>query len=101
MLVKKILKKMGYLLLTVIIVFVLATALVVHFYPSFGKKPSGTYLEKIATSPQHNGETFKNKAKVKESFTWTEYGAMISKMLKGNPNNKPPKPLPFEKWSEE
>ncbi len=98
---KRILKKMLYITIGIILLLTIATIIFVNHYPSFGGKPTGKRLEQMLSSPNNVEGKFTNIYPVKKDYGWEFSKKMIKKQLKGNPNRKPSNPLPFIKWSKE
>lgn len=96
---KKLIKRMFYALLFLVVTLVVTTVLLVNHYPAFGGKPEGKSLERIRSSPHHTGKKFTNLNPTKETFGPSDYAVLFSKIRKGNTNRTPKMPLPFKKWS--
>lgn len=98
---KRILKKMLYIITGTILILTIIVVAVVNHYASFGGKPTGYRLERMLNSPNNNEGVFSNLSPVNKDYGWEFTKKMIKKQLKGNPHRKPIKSLPFIKWSKE
>lgn len=98
---KRILKKMRYIITGIILILTLVVVAVVNHYPSFGGKPTGDRLIRMRNSPNNNDGIFNNLNPVNKEYGWEFTKKMLKKQLRANPQRKPTKSLPFIKWNKE
>ncbi len=98
---KKILKRIGYAILLILLVLTVATIWFVNFHPEFGGTPSDETITRMRATPHFVNNRFTNIHRVKEEFSWFDYKKMSTAMMKGNPRRVPPHPLPITTWTKE
>ena len=82
---RRILKKLLYVLLTIILIFSLSLTLFVNFHPVFGDSPSDETVSRMMQTPNYIDGRFTNLNSIKETFGWSDYKKMFAKRFRGNP----------------
>lgn len=98
---KRILKKMVYIILGIVLLLTLITVVVINFHPAFGAKSTGARWVKMQNSPNHKEGIFKNLNPVNIDYSWDLTKKIIRKQVKGNPNKVPKEQFPFRKWTKD
>jgi L-ascorbate metabolism protein UlaG (beta-lactamase superfamily) len=91
---KQILKMIGLIIGSLVVLIVVAGVLFLNFSPEFGGKASDEQLEQYAKSANFKIDKFVNKEEVKLSFTAGQYVEMIFKFFGTQPNAVPDKSIP-------
>lgn len=99
---KKFLFRFLKVLLIVLLLLVAAIAIFINFSPAFGADPSGESLEKIAASPNFDGEKFVNMVETKVDTRDPQASQSMAKafgqMLMPQEGKNPTEPLPSVKF---
>ncbi len=91
---KRILKMIGLIIFTFVVLLVVVGVLFLNFSPEFGGKASDAKLEQYSKSDNFKIDKFVNKEEVKLSFTAGQYVEMIFKFFRTQPNTIPDKSIP-------
>lgn len=91
---KQILKMIGLIIGSLVVLIVVAGVLFLNFSPEFGGKASDEQLEQYGKSANFKIDKFVNKEEVKLSFTAGQYVEMIFKFFGTQPKAVPDKSIP-------
>lgn len=91
---KRILKMIGLIIGSILVLIIVVGVLFVNFSPEFGGKATGEKLEIYSKSANYKIDKFVNKEEVKLSFTTGQYVEMIFKFFGSQPNTIPDKSIP-------
>ncbi|MCX2477601.1 MBL fold metallo-hydrolase [Pedobacter sp. MC2016-15] len=83
-----------YICLALILFSALIIILILNI-PAFGRLPSGARLEKIKLLPVYHDGAIKNFVDTPDLPAGVTYWDVLKAMIQGNPNKRPPAPLPF------
>lgn len=90
---------MLYIFLAFVVIVLTGVVVFVNYHPAFGGRPEGQRLARMQQAPNYKEEHFTNLSPTKTTFDWKEYAEMFQQFIKGNPNIRPTKPLPYRRWS--
>lgn len=92
--IKRILKMIGLIIGTIVVLLVIVGVLFVNLNPEFGGKASAEKIKEYSKSPNYRIDKFVNKEEVKLSFTASQYIEMIFKFFRIQPNTVPDISIP-------
>ena len=96
---KKVLKKMALILVSLLILLVIAAVAFVNFAPQFGENPAGERLKRVQASPNFKDGTFQNLVPTSLDMSAGKMVSVTWKMLTGVPGAEPTdtiKTVPFD-----
>ncbi|WP_421827726.1 MBL fold metallo-hydrolase [Larkinella sp.] len=86
---KKVLKRMALILVSLLILLVIAAVAFVNFAPQFGENPAGERLKRIQASPNFKDGTFQNLVPTSLDMSAGKMVSATWKMLTGVPGAEP------------
>ncbi|QTN39498.1 MBL fold metallo-hydrolase [Cryomorphaceae bacterium] len=92
----KILKKMGWILLIIVVLLVVGIAIFIKTAPQFGQSPKGADLERISESPNYGDGQFINLIETKMGSFGEMMGTMPEFIFGKNKAPKNPLPTKFD-----
>lgn len=95
----KIFRKIGLVLLAVILLLTVTVTLFLYIAPQIGGVAQGERLERMIASPNYDGEIFQNTIETNMDISLSDFPSMMYKFLKGTERAEPDKTImtsPFE-----
>ena len=96
---KKLLKKLVYIILTLVLIVVIATVIFLNTAPQIGAKAEGDRLMRMKESVNYNGERFVNSVKTSMDMSVSDMATSIYEVLKGGKGREPRDTIPTENFS--